>query len=57
MGKRQKEYRLAELLDHPALSLALASQGMERRSVALLLEAGGAARDREIDRVEEPVFA
>ncbi|MGA8551616.1 MAG: hypothetical protein WB678_15415 [Stellaceae bacterium] len=57
MWKRQKEYRLAELLDHPALSLALASQGMERRSVALLLEAEGAARDREIDRVEEPIFA
>lgn len=56
MWKRQKEYRLAELLDQPALSLALASQGMERRSVALLLEAEGAARDREAERVDEPIF-
>ncbi len=57
MWWRQKEYRLAELFDNPALSLALAHRGMERRSVALLLELEGAARDRETDRIEEPMFA
>ena len=57
MWWRQKEYRLAELIDDPALGLELTIQGMERRSVALLLEEEGAVRDREIDRVEEPVFA
>jgi len=57
MWNRKKEYRLAELLDHPVLTLALCSKGMERRSVELLLEAAGADRDRDPGRIAEPVFA
>lgn len=57
MWRRQKEYLLAELLDHPALTLALASRGMERRSVALLLDAAGADGDRAGCRVDAPIVA
>jgi hypothetical protein len=57
MWKQEKEYVLAELLDHPVLTLALASAGMERRSITLLLEAVDADRDRGASRIEEPVFA
>jgi len=57
MWKQQKGYRLAELLDHPALTLALAREGMERQSIELLLDAAGADDDREMCRVDEPVFA
>jgi hypothetical protein len=56
MWRRQKEYLLAELLDHPVLTLALASMGMEHRSVALLLEQAHDC-DREPSRPEGPVFA
>ncbi len=57
MWKQRKEYLLAELLDHPALTLALAREGMERQSIELLLDAAGAASERELCRVDEPVFA
>ena len=57
MWKQEKEYVLAELLDHPVLTLALASAGMERRSVTLLLEMVDDDRDREASRIAEPVFA
>jgi len=48
---------LAELLDHPVLTLALASAGMESRSITLLLEVVYADLDRDASRIEEPVFA
>jgi len=57
MRKHEKEYLLAELLDHPALTLALAREGMERQSIELLLDSAGADGEREICRVDEPVFA
>jgi hypothetical protein len=57
MWKQEKEYLLAELLDHPALTLALAREGMERQSIELLLDVAGADDDRKICRVDEPVFA
>jgi hypothetical protein len=56
MWNREKEYRLAELLDHPGLTLALAGKGMERRSVELLLEATVADHDREPCRLDQPIF-
>jgi hypothetical protein len=57
MWKRETEYRLAELVDQPALTLALTSKGMERRSIELLLDAAGAGRDRELCRLDEPIVA
>lgn len=57
MWRAVKEYRLAQLLDDPVLGLALASQGMERRSIELLLETAGGDRARQQCRPEEPIFA
>ena len=56
MWKQEREYVLAELLDHPVLTLALARAGMERRSIELLFEAMEDDRARETSRIEEPVF-
>lgn len=36
--KQENEYSLAELLDHPVLGLAMTGDGIDRRSVELLLE-------------------
>ncbi|HEY3909743.1 MAG TPA: hypothetical protein VGM07_07620 [Stellaceae bacterium] len=47
---------MAQLLDHPVLTMALTSQGMERRSVDLLLETAAGDREREIPRPEEPIL-
>lgn len=55
MGRRIREWRLAELIDNPALALALATQGLDRRSVALLLETAEGERQREVSRPEEPI--
>jgi hypothetical protein len=38
-----KEYSLAELLDHPGLGLVMTGDGIERRSLELMLD----ARSRE----------
>jgi len=53
----QKEFLLAELLDHPVLILELVNGGMEPRSATLLVEVASDSREREPTRVEEPVFA
>lgn len=53
----KKEYRLAQLVDDPVLGLALAIQGMERRSIELLLEAAGGDHGREHSPPEEPILA
>jgi hypothetical protein len=39
MWRRQHEYSVAELLDHPVLGLLMTGSGMEYRAVALLVEA------------------
>ncbi len=39
MWRRQHEYSVAELLDHPVLGLLMTGRGMDRRAVALLVEA------------------
>ncbi len=57
MWRQEKEYHLAQLLDDPVLGLALAIQGMERRSMELLLEAAGGDHVREHSRTEEPILA
>lgn len=56
MWKQKREYDLAELLDHPVLTLALASAGMERRSIKLLFEVVNDDSARETSRIEEPIF-
>ena len=38
MSEQPKEYSLAELLDHPGLGLFMTSQGIERRSLELILD-------------------
>ncbi len=57
MWRAEKEYRVAQLLDDPVLGLALASRGMERRSIELLLETASGDRAREHCRPEEPILA
>ncbi len=38
MREEPKEYSLAELLDHPGLGLVMASVGIERRCLELMLD-------------------
>ncbi len=38
MREEPKEYSLAELLDHPGLGLVMASDGIERRCLELMLD-------------------
>lgn len=44
MWTQPKEYSLAELLEHPVLGLAMASDGIDRRSLELLLDAESCER-------------
>ena len=39
MWRRQHEYSVGELLDHPVLGLLMTGRGMDRRAVALLVDA------------------
>jgi hypothetical protein len=55
MWRKQHEYSLAQLLDHPVLGLVMKSQGMDRRSVELLLEAGEDERDRGTGEATQPL--
>jgi hypothetical protein len=55
MWQREKEYFISELLDHPALTLMLSGEGLDRRSVELLLETGGDERDCEPCRIDQPI--
>ena len=57
MWRQEKEYHLAQLLEDPVLGLALASQGMERRSMELLLEAACGDHTPEPGRPEQPILA
>ena len=38
MWTQPREYSLADLLEHPVLGLAMAGDGLDRRSLALLLD-------------------
>jgi hypothetical protein len=39
MSEQPKEYSLAELLEHPGLSLMMTGDGIERRCLELMLDA------------------
>jgi hypothetical protein len=53
MFRKSKEYSLAELLEHPVLGLLMTSQGIERRSVELMVDMQSCERRRAL--VDEPV--
>ncbi len=44
MSRQQQEYSLAELFNQPVLGLAMASDGLDRRSLELMLDAEGGGR-------------
>ena len=50
MSKELKEYLVAELLDHPVLGVLMTSEGIERRSVELMLDTESRERRRLSDR-------
>ena len=53
MFRKSKEYSLAELLEHPVLGLLMTSQGIERRSVELMVDMQSCERRHAL--VDEPV--
>ena len=53
MFRKSKEYSLTELLEHPVLGLLMTSQGIERRSVELMVDTQSCERRRAL--VDEPV--
>ncbi len=56
MWRRDHEYSIAELLDHPVLAMAMRSMGMDRRAVELLLETVEDDTDRQRGRTDDPVI-
>jgi hypothetical protein len=53
MSRRSKEYSLTELIEHPVLSVQMANEGIERRSLELMLDAmSGRYRLVETERDE-----
>ena len=57
MWRRDHEYSIAELLDHPVLTMVMRSMGMDRRAVELLLETVEDDADRQRGRTDDPVIA
>ncbi len=57
MWRRQHEYSVAELLDHPVLGLLMTGRGMERRAVALLVEAADQIRQAAPESRDDHSFA
>jgi hypothetical protein len=55
MLKRVKEYSLAELLAHPVLSLVMTGDGIERRSIDLMLDAESGDRPPTEDEFDQPI--
>ena len=53
MFRKSKEYSLTELLEHPVLGLLMTSQGIERRSVELMVDMQSCERRHAL--VDEPV--
>lgn len=52
MFRQAKEYSLAELLEHPVLGLLMTTEGIERRSVELMLDTESCERRRAL--ADEP---
>ena len=57
MWRKQREYPLGVLLDHPVLTMVTRSLGMEPRSVQLLVETAANERDLEPGVNDEPLIA
>jgi hypothetical protein len=57
MWCRQHEYSLAELLDHPVLGLLMTGRGMDRRAVALLVEAAEPLKEATRESYDSQPFA
>ena len=54
MFREAKEYSVAELLEHPVLGFLMTSEGIERRCVALMLDAENCERRHK--SVDDPVI-
>ncbi len=57
MWRRQHEYSVAELLDHPVLGLLMTGRGIERRAVALLVETAEQVREAKPESRDGHSFA
>lgn len=55
MWRKEREYSLEALLDHPVLRVVMKSLGMDRRSVALLTEQAADGEGRQPRASDEPI--
>ena len=55
MWRKEREYPLETLLDHPVLRVVMKSMGMDRRSVELLTESAEEGDKYQPRRGDEPV--
>ena len=55
MWRKEREYPLEALLDHPVLRVVMKSMGMDRRSVELLTESTEESDKHRPCRSDEPV--
>jgi hypothetical protein len=56
MWMRRKQYSLAQVLDDPAAGLAMKNSGMDRQSLALILDTVSRQRDGVEARHDAPFF-
>ena len=54
MNREPREYRLAELVEDPGLHLVMEYEGIDRRSIDLLLERVGRQERRAPHRFDSP---
>lgn len=57
MWRKQREYSLDVLLDHPGLGFEMTETGIDRRAVELLLEPPQPLRPADPDRADDPISA
>ena len=56
MWRKEREYSLGALLDHPVLRVVIRSMGMDRRSVELLTESAEDGDKRQPRASDEPIM-
>jgi hypothetical protein len=54
MSRESKEYSVRELLDHPVVGQAMKTEGIDRRSLELMLDTAGRDPRRTRDRADPP---
>lgn len=56
MWRKEREYSLAALLDHPVFRVVMKSMGMDRRSVGLLTDEAADGDERQPLRIDQPII-